>query len=104
MSRKSKNSPKVATDGPAASAGLNEQIELLGDLFQQVRVRLQSEDLSLEDLLAALDSLSRSCTRLAALLKVQRELAAAAPGDNEVRQLVLDLADHWKDARPEEGR
>ncbi len=67
---------KAGKGAAQPSAGLEDESELVRVLIRQAR-GLVDEGLSLEELLKSLDGISRACTRLAGLLKAQRQMEDA---------------------------
>ena len=84
----------------AQPGALAEEIGLLRDLLVQMQERVEDEQ-PLKELLSLADSLGRTTTRIAALLKAERGLGDAPAVDVLLGELVARLQ---KDDGEEAGR
>jgi nucleotide-binding universal stress UspA family protein len=82
---------------------LSAEIRLLRDLLQQVQSEVNGGE-SLKELLAVVDSLGRTSTRIAALLKADQALSVLEEEQQTADRALQDLVERLRAERQEEGR
>ena len=82
---------------------LTAEIRLLRDLLQQVQSEVNGGE-SLKELLAVVDSLGRTSTRIAALLKADQALSVLEEEQQTADRALQDLVERLRAERQEEGR
>ena len=92
-SRKTKTKPDQlapAVQEPLADGLLRNAVQDMTAIMQRV-IQLSQGEINLADLLDVLEGISEASTRLATLLRAERELAEGNTFDQELRQAVAGL-------------